>query len=137
MGLIELAVPQATDTEEELRSLLRWLSADEGVGPGTHGRLTGSRPARSDHLGATLDLIALAVSGGVGAAQLGVAIAAWRGARRTSRTVVVRHGALEVEVTDADEETVRRLAEVLAAAAAAEGTDGGLATHQGSDDGAA
>ncbi|MGW4700697.1 effector-associated constant component EACC1 [Streptomyces sp. NPDC004285] len=136
MGLIELAVPQATDTEEELRSLLRWLGADEGVGPGTHGRLIGSQPHRSDHMGATLDLIALAVSGGVGAAQLAVAIAQWRGTRRPSRTVVVRHGALEVEVTDGDEETVRRLAELLAVAAAGE-TGGGLAARQGSDDGAA
>ncbi|MFJ9410136.1 hypothetical protein [Streptomyces sp. NPDC101393] len=121
--VIEVRVAGTNDDESELRSLLRWLKADEGVGPYAHGVLASSQPARTDHMGALLDLISLTVSGGLGAAQLAAGLAQWRAARHSAPSIIVHRGEARVEVYDADPETVRRLTELLA---------GG----QGGDDGA-
>ena len=110
---IEVRVHDVADPETELRSLLRWLTADEEVGRAVHGRLAGSVPPRPDHQGVLVDLISLLVSGGLSAAQLSFAIDQWRAQRRGSPRVTLRWGGLEVEVDAGDEETLRRVTELL------------------------
>ncbi|MEU6091188.1 hypothetical protein ABZ865_31345 [Streptomyces sp. NPDC047085] len=113
MPPIEVRLTDAAEQESELRSLLRWLKADEDVGRHIHGTLAGSEPARPDHLGTLLDLISLAVGTGLSGAQLTFAIDQWRTHRRSAARVVLRRGDLVVEVDGSDPETVRRVAELL------------------------
>lgn len=110
---IEVRVHDVADPETELRSLLRWLTADEEVGRAVHGRLAGSAPARPDHQGTLIDLISLAVSGGLSAAQLSFAVDQWRTQRRGSPRVTLRRGGLEVEVDGSDEDTLRKVVALL------------------------
>lgn len=125
MTQIEVRVTGGADSEEELRSLLRWLKADDGIGRGVHGVLAGSEPARPDHLGVLLDLISLSVSGGLSAAQLSLAIDQWRAGRRGGRRVTLRRGGWEIEVDGADAQTVRDIAELLREPADEEQGDAG------------
>ncbi|MBV2354478.1 hypothetical protein KUM39_08915 [Streptomyces sp. J2-1] len=114
MTSIEIRVPGAADPEAELRSLLRWLTADEETGPRVRGRLAGSAPARPGSLGTYLDIISLVVSGGLSAGQLALAVDQWRAHRRAAPKVTLRRGPVEIEVTGADPEALRTLAELLA-----------------------
>ncbi|WP_255954370.1 effector-associated constant component EACC1 [Streptomyces odontomachi] len=111
---IQVTVETGGDTEEELRSLLRWLTADEDIGPHAHGVLSASQPPGSEHMGSLLDIISLSVSTGLGAGQLVAGIAQWRSARPASPRVSVHRGTLRVDIHDADPETVRRLTDLLA-----------------------
>lgn len=108
-----MRVAEAADPEEELRSLLRWLRADEQLGRALNGELRSSVPAGPGHMGTLLDLITLGVTGGLSAAQLVLSIDQWRAARRTRPRVVLRRGTTEVEVVGAQEETVRAVAALL------------------------
>ncbi|MEU5957982.1 hypothetical protein [Streptomyces sp. NPDC047525] len=119
---IRVTVETDGDVEEELRSLLRWLRADEETGPHTHGELASSRAPDPEHMGVPLDLISLTVSVALGAGQLAVGIAQWRGARPGAPKVTLHRGDVRVDVHDADPDTVRRLTELLA-----EGRDDGSA----------
>ncbi|MFI1101511.1 hypothetical protein [Streptomyces melanogenes] len=125
MTQIEVRVTGGADPEEELRSLLRWLKADDDIGRGVHGVLASSEPARPDHLGVLLDLISLSVSGGLSAAQLSLAIDQWRAGRRGARRVTLRRGGLEIEVDGADARTVQEIAELLRRTADEEQGDAG------------
>ncbi|WP_329279421.1 effector-associated constant component EACC1 [Streptomyces sp. NBC_01451] len=113
MTPIEIRVHDVTDPEAELRSLLRWLTADEDVGPAVHGTLAGSEPARPDHLGTLIDIISLVVSGTLSGAQLAFAVGEWRAHRRGAPRVTLRKGGLEVEVDGRDTEALRRITELL------------------------
>ncbi|OIJ66728.1 hypothetical protein WN71_016930 [Streptomyces mangrovisoli] len=122
---VEVRVRGSVDPETELRSLLRWLTADEEVGPAVHGTLAASAPARPDHMGTLLDLISLAVGGGLSAAQLALAIDQWRTQRRGSPRVTLRRGDTEIEVDGRDERILRTVAELLESEEPAD--DGGAA----------
>ncbi|MEV8321108.1 hypothetical protein AB0Q95_43865 [Streptomyces sp. NPDC059900] len=123
MQSIRATVETDGDVEEELRSLLRWLRADEETGPYTYGELASSVAPDPEHMGAPpLDLISLTVSVALGAGQLAVGIAQWRGARPGAPKVTLHRGDVRVEVHDADPDTVLRLTEMLA-----EGRDDGSA----------
>ncbi|MFG2729652.1 hypothetical protein [Streptomyces canus] len=113
MPQIDVRVAGAADSEEELRSLLRWLKADEEVGPALHGELRSSEAADREHMGTLLDLASLVVSAGLAAAQLALAIEQWRAARRTPPRVTLRRGQVEIEVTGAGEQTVLAIAAML------------------------
>ncbi|MFI1368455.1 effector-associated constant component EACC1 [Streptomyces griseochromogenes] len=113
MTLIEVRVHGVADPETELRSLLRWLTADEEVGPAVRGTLAGSEPARPDHLGTLIDLMSLVVSGALSGSQLALAIDQWRAHRRGAPKVTLRRGQLEIEVDGRDAETLRRVTELL------------------------
>ncbi|MEU9998950.1 hypothetical protein [Streptomyces sp. NPDC050848] len=111
---IQVRVTGTADPEDELRSLLRWLKADDEVGPSAHGVLAGSAPPHPEHMGTLLDIISLTVASGLSATQLAVAIGQWRTTRRRTPDVTLRRGDTEVTVTGADAGTVRALAELMA-----------------------
>ncbi|MEV8594100.1 hypothetical protein [Streptomyces sp. NPDC052012] len=113
MSQIDVRVAGVADTEQELRSLLRWLRADEEIGRALHGELRSSAPTDPEHMGNLLDLITLMVSGGLSAAQLVLSIDQWRAARRSRPRVVLRRGSVEIEVVGAEEPTVRAVAALL------------------------
>ncbi|MDG9694617.1 hypothetical protein ACH4NS_25425 [Streptomyces mutabilis] len=113
MSQIDVRVAGAADPEEELRSLLRWLRADEQTGRALHGELRSLGPTDPEHMGTLLDVITLVVTGGLSAAQLVVSIDQWRAARRSRPRVVLRRGTVEIEVTGAEEATVRAVARLL------------------------
>ncbi|OON82125.1 effector-associated constant component EACC1 [Streptomyces tsukubensis] len=107
---------QPWDTEEELRSLLRWLRADESL----HGTMTvvaaPSAPPVPDAMGAGgFDILQLAVTSGFSAAALAVSILQWKSSTRGSTRVRVRRGDIEVELTGelASDEEVRRVIRLL------------------------
>nr|WP_223184150.1 hypothetical protein [Streptomyces sp. CBMA152] len=111
---IEIRVRGAADPETELRSLLKWLHADDEVRRDVHGTLAGSAPADPEHMGALLDVISLVVSGGLSAGQLVLAVDQWRTARRASPRVVVRRDGVEIEIDGADPATIARITALLA-----------------------
>ncbi|MEU5437031.1 hypothetical protein AB0G73_27110 [Streptomyces sp. NPDC020719] len=114
MSKIEIRVSGAADPEAELRSLLRWLHVDEAVGHAVHGTLGSSAPADPEHMGTLLDVMSLVVSGGLSAGQLALAVDQWRTARRASPRVLVRRGAVEIEIDGADPATIARITALLA-----------------------
>ncbi|MFD9489768.1 hypothetical protein [Streptomyces sp. NPDC059991] len=114
MSKIEIRVRGAADPEAELRSLLRWLHADDEVGRAVHGTLGSSRPPDPEHMGTLLDVMSLVVSGGLGAGQLALSVGQWRSARRTAPAVVMRRGAVEIELNGADPATIARITALLA-----------------------
>ncbi|MFE4862467.1 hypothetical protein [Streptomyces sp. NPDC056670] len=111
--MIEIRVHGVADAEAELRSLLRWLKADEEVGLRVHGALGSSEPADPEHMGALIDIISLTVSNGLAAAQFALSIQQWRATRRAPAAVVLRRGGTEVEVVGADPAVLRGVAALL------------------------
>ncbi|MCT9092097.1 hypothetical protein N4G70_24940 [Streptomyces sp. ASQP_92] len=112
--MIEIRVHGVADTEAELRSLLRWLKADDEIGPRVHGMLGSSAPADPEHMGALLDVISLTVGNGLAAAQFALSIHQWRAARRAPTGVVLRRGGVEIEVHGADPAVLRGVTALLA-----------------------
>ncbi|RMI39360.1 effector-associated constant component EACC1 [Streptomyces triticirhizae] len=105
--------------EDELRSLVHWLRADETLAHGLVSRLEAQRPAGEGEMGAALDVVALVLGSGLSAGALAVSVLQWRDTRRTGRPLVVRRGAWEVHVPPgrpADEATLARLVALLEAA---------------------
>ncbi|MEU2286183.1 hypothetical protein ABZ614_30345 [Streptomyces sp. NPDC013178] len=114
MTTIQVTLGTEGDNEEDLRSLLRWLTADEVTGRHLRGALVDAQPAHPEHMGGQLDVLSLAVSSLLGAAQLAMAVVQWRAARRSSPTVTVHRNGTRLDIHAADPETVRRLALLLA-----------------------
>lgn len=103
------------DTEEELRSLLRWLHADETLTRDVRGELGSSVPPAPGHMtGGLFDLLQLAIGSGLSAGALAVSLLQWRDSRRRAPLLTLRRGAVEVEIgAGADDETVRRIVALL------------------------
>ncbi|MFD8413426.1 hypothetical protein ACFV2Q_16930 [Streptomyces sp. NPDC059650] len=95
-----------------LRSLYKWLSRDPDLRRTARIELTGQSPQPGD-MGDVLDLVTLVIGSGWSAASLGVAVAAWRGTRPNPPAVTIRRGDLEIVLTGADEEQMRRAVAVL------------------------
>ncbi|WP_371614991.1 hypothetical protein [Streptomyces sp. NBC_00454] len=124
------------DPEAELRSLQRWLAADETLGRGLSVRL-GSDPKRDSAtvgdapqgtlMGSGLDLLQLAVGSGLSGASLVFSVLQWQVSRRTPPTLVLSRDGYEIRLTGdaaADPEAVRRIVAALESAAPSRG-DGG------------
>jgi len=110
-------VPQtggAVDTEDELRSLLRWLREDETLD--VHGRIGADSAPAAGHMGVGFDLLQLTVGSGLSAASLVVSVLQWQAARRQAPAVTLRRGDVEVVLTARaarDEETLRGIIGLL------------------------
>ncbi|MFE7647811.1 effector-associated constant component EACC1 [Streptomyces phaeoluteigriseus] len=104
----------ATGTEDDLRSLLRWLRADETAG--VRAGLAAAPPPPAGGMGPGFDMLQFAVSGGLSAAALVVSVLQWQTSLRRAPAVTLRRGDVEVQLTAQaarDEETVRRFVALL------------------------
>ncbi|MCX5016389.1 hypothetical protein OG765_36295 [Streptomyces sp. NBC_00555] len=117
MHEFELRVGDTGESEEELRSLLAWLTGDETVGREVRGRISGERPAQEGHMsGGGFDVLQLAVGSGLSTASLVFAVLQWRQARRRPPGLTVRRGPYEVRIDGAqaaDPEALRRIVAAL------------------------
>ena len=104
----------ATGTEDDLRSLLRWLRADESAG--VRAGLAPAPASPADAMGTGFDMLQFAVSGGLSAASLVVSVLQWQTSLRRAPAVTLRRGDVEIQLTAQaarGEQTVRRLAALL------------------------
>lgn len=104
----------AMGTEDDLRSLLRWLREDETVG--ARARLDNAAPPPPGAMGTGFDVLQFAVSGGLSAASLVVSVLQWQTSRSRAPAVTLRRGDVEVVLTaqaTRDADTVRALIELL------------------------
>ncbi|MEU1041674.1 hypothetical protein ACFYP4_31655 [Streptomyces sp. NPDC005551] len=104
---------EALGSEDELRSLLRWLHADETLD--VRARI-GGEPAAAQHMGSGFDLLQLALGSGLSTASLVVSVLQWQSSRRRAPAVTLRRGEVEVLLTAEaarDEETLRRIVGLL------------------------
>ncbi|MEU6667835.1 hypothetical protein [Streptomyces sp. NPDC046727] len=100
--------------EDDLRSLLRWLRADETLA--VRARAGSGSPPDPGGMGAGFDILQLALGTGLSAGSLVVSVLQWQAARRHAPAVTLRRGDVEVLLTSRaarDEETVRRIVELL------------------------
>ncbi|MFJ8051110.1 hypothetical protein [Streptomyces luteogriseus] len=102
------------EDEAELRSLFRWLSADDELRSARIG-LPGTGTAPGE-MGSALDVVEVVLDNVWSAASLVVAVAAWRQSRPHTNRTTLRVGQTEVEITGDDEEQVRRVVAALRAA---------------------
>jgi hypothetical protein len=86
------------NAEEDLRSLLRWLRADENVAGRTYGRVGGSTPPQPDTMGTAFDIVQLTLGSGLSAGSLVVSLLQWRDARRHPPGITLRRGGMTVEI---------------------------------------
>ncbi|MCF3119368.1 MULTISPECIES: effector-associated constant component EACC1 [Streptomyces] len=115
---VELAAADRdADTEEALRSLLRWLDRDETLGGAVRGAFAASAEPVPGHMGTSgFDILQLALGSGLSTASLAVSLFQWQLARRRAPALVLSKGELRVEVTPEgarDAETLRRVVELL------------------------
>ncbi|MEU7577752.1 hypothetical protein AB0B50_09155 [Streptomyces sp. NPDC041068] len=105
------------DTEDALRSLLRWLHEDETLTGSVRGEVAASAAPVAGHMGAGgFDILQLALGSGLSTASLVVSLLQWQLARRRAPSLVLSRGELRVEVTPDgahDAETLRRVVELL------------------------
>jgi hypothetical protein len=95
--LLEISAMGA-DVEYELRSLHRWIGADETLTGACTGTPRASGPARPDHMGLGFDVLELVVNSGLAAGALAVSIASWLDARRGAARLRMTCGRVVVEV---------------------------------------
>ncbi|MGH4030569.1 effector-associated constant component EACC1 [Actinomycetota bacterium Odt1-20B] len=133
---VELApTGRGADTEDALRSLLRWLHEDETLDGAVRGRLADRAAPVPGHMGAGgFDILQLALGSGLSTAALVVSVLQWQLARHRAPALVLSRGELQVQVTPEgarDAETLRRVVELLdqqPAGVAGDGeSDGGAA----------
>lgn len=85
--------------EDELRSLLRWLRADETLRYDVRGRLTAGTAPAPGSMGAAFDVLQLLIGSGLSAGALAVSVLQWRDSRRRRPGLVLRRGPVEVEIS--------------------------------------
>ncbi|MEU6210537.1 hypothetical protein AB0O42_23595 [Streptomyces sp. NPDC089922] len=116
------------DAEDELRSLLRWLNADESLGRGLRGTLaadperpaagtpTSGTPSAGTLMGTGLDLVQLVVGSGLSTGSLVFSVLQWQASRRPAPSLTVSRGGYEVRLTGEaadDPEALRRIVALL------------------------
>ncbi|MFI8362817.1 hypothetical protein ACIGD1_21930 [Streptomyces sp. NPDC085612] len=111
------------DAEDELRSLLRWLNADESLGRDLRGTLAADpeRPASGTPtsgtlMGTGLDLVQLVVGSGLSTGSLVFSVLQWQASRRPAPSLTVSRGGYEVRLTGEaadDPEALRRIVALL------------------------
>ncbi|MEU8653319.1 hypothetical protein [Streptomyces sp. NPDC048737] len=126
-----------TGTEDDLRSLLRWLRADDTAG--VRARLA-TAPPPPGGMGTGFDVLQFAVSGGLSAASLVVSVLQWQASLHRAPAVTLRRGDVEVLLTARavrDERTVRRLVALLDGDTAPAAPPAPRTEGSGGDDGTA
>ncbi|MFF9062235.1 hypothetical protein ACIRPQ_18510 [Streptomyces sp. NPDC101213] len=126
-----------TGTEDDLRSLLRWLRADDTTG--VRARPVAAPPPPGG-MGTGFDVLQFAVSGGLSAASLVLSVLQWQASLRRAPAVTLRRGDVEVLLTARaarDEEAVRRLVALLDGDTAPAGPPAPRTEGSGGDDGTA
>jgi Effector Associated Constant Component 1 len=121
------------DREDDLRSLLRWVRADETLERRVDGRIGEAASASvfvsevdfaaevdlssaSERMGLAFDVLQLTLGSGISLGALAVSVMQWREARGRGRgpVVVLRRGDIEVEVPASGDVDAAVLAAVLA-----------------------
>jgi hypothetical protein len=92
----EPAAPGAA--EDDLRSLLRWLRADETLAGLSAGRIRDGGPPQPGAMGLAFDVLQLTIGSGLSAGALAVSVAQWRDARRRPPGITLRRGRTTVEI---------------------------------------
>ncbi|MEV7214570.1 hypothetical protein AB0O31_15935 [Kitasatospora cineracea] len=121
---ISVTVDAGDDTEDALRSLLRWIGNDDELSRTVRARVVTGGPAGEptgprQMGGGTFDVVQLLVSSALSAGALSVSVLQWREARRRPTALVLRRGTLELEIpagSPHDEATVRALTALVAGA---------------------
>ncbi|MEV6583720.1 hypothetical protein AB0M92_36915 [Streptomyces sp. NPDC051582] len=107
--------------ETELRSLLRWLKADEDLGSGVRAAIASPPPAdevpaRATPMGGEFELLQLTLGTGLSVASLLVSVLQWQASRRQAPALTVHRDGYEVRLTGAaatDPEALRRIVAAL------------------------
>lgn len=84
--------------EEDLRSLLRWVDADESLRNEVRGRLLGSGTVPRGSMGTGLDVLQLLIGTALSSGALAVSVLQWRDSRRNRPGLILRRGSIEVEI---------------------------------------
>lgn len=106
----------AADTEDELRSLARWLREDETLDGGLRTEFEAAGPAPDGAMGTGFDVLQLVLGSALSTAALAVSVLQWQLSRRRAPHLVLSRGELRVEISGEaarDEETLRRVLAVL------------------------
>ncbi|MFF3750331.1 hypothetical protein ACFYYH_07695 [Streptomyces sp. NPDC002018] len=84
--------------EEDLRSLLRWVEADELLRHEVRSRLVSSEATSRGSMGTGLDVLQLVIGSALSTGALAVSVLQWRDSRRNRPGLVLRRGGVEVEI---------------------------------------
>ncbi|MEU8626808.1 hypothetical protein [Streptomyces sp. NPDC048669] len=85
-------------SEEDLRSLLQWVGADESLRHEVRGQLAGSTTAQPGSMGTGFDVLQLLIGSGLSTGALVVSVLQWRDSRRNRPAITLRRGPVEVEI---------------------------------------
>ncbi|CAG6392089.1 Flagellar hook-associated protein flgK [Actinacidiphila cocklensis] len=95
---VVLTLAAAGTAEDDLRSLLRWLRADESLAGRAAGRIRDGAPPQPGAMGLAFDVLQLTIGSGLSAGALAVSLAQWRDARRRPPGITLRRGQTTVEI---------------------------------------
>ncbi|MBN6543455.1 effector-associated constant component EACC1 [Actinacidiphila bryophytorum] len=98
---------------DDLRSLLRWLRADETLTGLSAGRIRDGEPPQPGAMGLAFDVLQLTIGSGLSAGALAVSVAQWRDARRRPPGITLRRGRTTVEIPATGPVDVAALARAL------------------------
>ncbi|MFE4976907.1 MULTISPECIES: effector-associated constant component EACC1 [unclassified Kitasatospora] len=98
--------------ETELRSLHTWLGQDPQVRSSATLSLV-ERPAGAGAMGGWLDTLQIVTENGWSAASFVMTVVTWRQTRPRPRKVIVRHGGIEVVLTEGTDAEVQQVIELL------------------------
>lgn len=126
MTHIEVRVDEQ-DQDEALQSLFGWLTEDPAVRTTAEVSLH-ERPAPSGAMGGWLDAVQLVTENGWSAASFALALTAWRQTRARTSRITIRHGDLEITITDASPAEIERAISSLTELASAPNQSNGRQT---------
>ncbi|MEU8629040.1 hypothetical protein [Streptomyces sp. NPDC048669] len=95
-------------SDAELRSLYRWLRDEPELRRTAEISLAGPDAEPGD-MGTVLDIVQLVTGNAWSAASFAVSVAAWKQSRSRPPRVTVQRGAMEITLTDCNQEEVRRI----------------------------
>ncbi|MFE7214517.1 hypothetical protein ACFU93_32150 [Streptomyces sp. NPDC057611] len=98
--------------EEELRSLQEWLRAEPAIRRSATLSLH-EKSGEPGSMGSLIDALQLVTGNGWSAASFVLSFAAWRQTRPKAPHITIRRGDVEVNITEATEEELRRLVNLL------------------------
>ncbi|MFJ7912681.1 hypothetical protein [Kitasatospora sp. NPDC096204] len=98
--------------ETELRSLHTWLGQDPQVRSSATLSLV-ERPAGAGAMGGWLDTLQIVTENGWSAASFVMTVVTWRQTRPRPPKVIVRHGGIEVVLTEGTDAEMQQVIELL------------------------
>ncbi|WP_179500020.1 hypothetical protein [Streptomyces sp. WZ.A104] len=84
--------------EADLRSLLRWVDAEDSLRHEVKGRIASGTTAPPGSMGTGFDVLELLIGSGLSTGALVVSVAQWRASRRNRPAITLRRGEVEVEI---------------------------------------